>query len=132
VLERAARLADGWFPSQASVETLAAGATQVRRVAAAAGRPEPRIAVNLFVSVDRDGPRAREIVRDGLGHRFKDQTALDASTIAGTPAEVVERMRRYVEAGCSAFDLKILPLQLEPTLDQMQLIAQDVLPHLRN
>jgi probable F420-dependent oxidoreductase len=130
VLDRAAKLADGWFPSQASVETLATGAVRVRQVAADAGRPEPRIAVNLFTSVDRDGAKARDVVRDGLGHRFKDETALEASTIAGTPAEVVERMRRYVDAGCSAFDLKILPLQTEPTLSQMQLIADEVLPHL--
>jgi alkanesulfonate monooxygenase SsuD/methylene tetrahydromethanopterin reductase-like flavin-dependent oxidoreductase (luciferase family) len=131
VLERAARLADGWFPSQASVETLAAGAAQVRRVAAGMERPEPRIAVNLFVSVDPDGERARQVVRDGLGHRFRDDAALDASTIAGTPNEVVDRMHRYVAAGCSAFDLKILPLQTRPTLDQMQLIADEVLPHVR-
>jgi probable F420-dependent oxidoreductase len=132
VLERAARLADGWFPSQASVETIARGGETVRRIAEAAGRPEPRIAVNLFVCVDRDETKARDVVRDGLGHRFKDDASLDASTIAGSPDAVVERMRRYVDAGCNAFDLKILPLQTEPTLDQMRLIAEDVLPNLRN
>ena len=40
-------------------------------------------------------------------------------------------MRAYVDVGCSAFYLKILPLQLSPTLDQMRLIAEDVLPVIR-
>jgi alkanesulfonate monooxygenase SsuD/methylene tetrahydromethanopterin reductase-like flavin-dependent oxidoreductase (luciferase family) len=53
------------------------------------------------------------------------------ATIAGTPAEVRDRMRRYVEAGCSAFDLKILPLATEPTLAQAELLAREVLPALR-
>jgi hypothetical protein len=40
-------------------------------------------------------------------------------------------MRDYVAAGCSAFDLKILPLASEPTLAQVELLARDVLPALR-
>lgn len=128
---RAALLADGWFPSQASVEVLAEGRDRVLAHARAAGRAEPRIAVNLFVSVDRDGEIAREVIRDGLGHRFASETAMFGATIAGTPAEVRDRMRRYVEAGCSAFDLKILPLATEPTLAQAELLAREVLPALR-
>jgi probable F420-dependent oxidoreductase len=130
-LRRAATLADGWFPSQASVEVLAAGRARTLELAASAGRPAPRSAVNLFISVDRDGEAAREVVRDGLGHRFQTEAGLFGSTIAGSPAEVLQRMRDYVAAGCSAFDLKILPLASEPTIAQVELLARDVLPALR-
>jgi alkanesulfonate monooxygenase SsuD/methylene tetrahydromethanopterin reductase-like flavin-dependent oxidoreductase (luciferase family) len=132
VLRRVALLADGWFPSQASVEVLAAGRARVLEMAEAAGRPTPRFAVNLFVSVDRDRELARDVVRDGLGHRFQTEEGLFASTIAGTPADVVERMRAYIAAGCSAFDLKILPLATAPTLRQVELLARDVLPAFRS
>ena len=130
-LRRAGLMADGWFPSQASVEVLAAGRSRVLELAEAASRPVPRFAVNLFVSVDRDGERARDIIRDGLGHRFLTEELLFESTMAGSPGEVAERMRAYVAAGCSAFDLKLLPLQVEPTLDQMHLLAAEVLPAVR-
>lgn len=129
---RAALLADGWFPSQASVEVLAAGRDHVLEHSRAAGRPDPRIAVNLFVSIDRDGAAAREVVRDGLSHRFASEAAMFGATIAGTPAEVRDRMHSYVEAGCSAFDLKILPLATGPTLAQVELLAREVLPPLRH
>ena len=129
---RAALLADGWFPSQASVEVLAAGRDSVLAHARAASRPDPRIAVNLFVSVDRDGEAARDVVRDGLGHRFASEAAMFGAAIAGTPAQVLHRIREYVEAGCSAFDLKILPLATGPTLAQVELLAREVLPAIRD
>jgi probable F420-dependent oxidoreductase len=122
VLRRVARYGDGWFPSQASVDVLAAGRARVLELAAQAGRPAPTFGVNLFVSVDRDG----------LGHRFRDEEALRASTIAGDPAEVVERIASYVAVGCRAFDLKILPLATAETLDQVGLLAREVLPAFRS
>jgi probable F420-dependent oxidoreductase len=130
-LRRAALLADGWLPSQASVEVLAAGRSRILELAEAAGRPVPRFAVNLFASVHRDGEAARDVIRDGLGHRFQTEEGLFESTLAGTPAEVVERMLAYVGAGCSAFDLKILPLATEDTLAQAELMAAEVLPAVR-
>jgi probable F420-dependent oxidoreductase len=131
VLRRVARYADAWFPSQASVEVLAAGRARVLELAAEIGRPAPSFGVNLFVAVDRDGAVARDIVRDGLGQRFKDDQALRDSTIAGTPAEVADRMAAYVRAGCRAFDLKLLPLATSETLERVELLADEVLPALR-
>jgi probable F420-dependent oxidoreductase len=130
-IRRAALLADGWFPSQASVEVLAAGRARAGELAAAAGRPAPLIGVNLFAAVDPDGDAARDVVRDGLGHRFRSEDALFASTIAGTPAEALERMTAYVAAGCSMFDLKLLPHRRDEIIEQMERIAAEVLPAIR-
>jgi len=127
-LRRAATMADGWIPSQASVEVLAAGREQLLAMSEAAGRPRPRVGVNLFVSIDEDGDAAREVMRDGLGHRFQTDAGLFESTIAGTPGEVGERFAAYAAAGCTAFDLKILPLATPTTVKQVELLARDVLP----
>ncbi len=62
-IRRAALLADGWFPSQASVEVLAAGRARAGELAAAAGRPAPFVGVNLFAAVDPDGDAARDGLR---------------------------------------------------------------------
>ena len=130
VQRRAARYADGWFPSQATVALVKAGRELMLPIAEAAGRSEPRFAVNLFLSVDQHGDAARDVVRDGLGHRFKTAEDLDAATISGAPAEVVARMRQYMAAGVSAFDLKLLPLPAVRTLATMDLLAREVLPAL--
>jgi alkanesulfonate monooxygenase SsuD/methylene tetrahydromethanopterin reductase-like flavin-dependent oxidoreductase (luciferase family) len=130
-IRRAATLADGWFPSQASTEVLAAGRARVLEQAAAAGRPEPVFGVNVFACIGPDGDAARAVVHDGLGHRFRSTEGLDASTIAGNPDEVLARMRAYREAGCSVFDLKFLPHRGDETIAQMELLAAEVLPALR-
>jgi alkanesulfonate monooxygenase SsuD/methylene tetrahydromethanopterin reductase-like flavin-dependent oxidoreductase (luciferase family) len=132
VQRRAALYADGWFPSQATVALVVEGRERMLPIAEAAGRPEPRFAVNLFLSVDEDGDAAREVIRDGLGQRFKTPEALDDATISGTPAEVVVRMGKYVAAVASAFDLKLLPLTGERMLAEMDLLAREVLPALRS
>jgi alkanesulfonate monooxygenase SsuD/methylene tetrahydromethanopterin reductase-like flavin-dependent oxidoreductase (luciferase family) len=131
VQRRAARFADGWFPSQATVALVKSGRELMLPIAESAGRPEPRFAVNIFLSVDADGDAAREVVHDGLGQRFKTPEALADATISGTPAEVVERMRQYMAVGVSAFDLKLLPLRTDRMLAAMDLLAREVLPALR-
>jgi probable F420-dependent oxidoreductase len=132
VQRRAALYADGWFPSQATVALIKSGRELMLPIAEAAGRPAPRFATNIFLSVDEDGDVARQAVRDGLGQRFKTPEQLADATISGTPAEVVARMREYVSAGVSAFDLKLLPLTAGRMLATMNLLARDVLPALRS
>lgn len=128
--DRAATLADGWFPSQPPVEVLATGRERIARVASEAGRPMPSLAVNIFVAVDADGERARDAMRAALSHRFAGDAPLFDATLAGTPDEVRDHMRRYVEAGVTTFDLKYLPLTLASTTAQMRLVATEVLPGL--
>jgi probable F420-dependent oxidoreductase len=132
VQRRAALYADGWFPSQATVALVREGRERMLPIAKAAGRPEPRLAVNIFLSVDEDGDAAREVIRDGLGARFKTPEQLADATISGTPAEVTARMREYMAAGVSAFDLKLLPLTTDRMLSTMDVLARDVLPALRS
>ncbi len=129
--DRAARRADGWYPSQPPVDVLAAGRERTEATAAEAGRPAPELAINIFVAVDSDGERARDSMRDALGHRFQGDGPLFEATLAGTPDEVADRMLAYRAAGATTFDLKYLPLTLESTTRQMRMVASEVLPALR-
>ena len=128
--ERAAKLADGWFPSQPPVDVLAAGREHISQVAAEAGRPMPSLGINIFAAVDADGERARDGMREALGHRFEGDGPLFEATFAGTPDEVRAHMQRHVDAGVTTFDVKYLPLTLESTTQQMRLVATEVLPGL--
>lgn len=128
--DRAAKRAEGWYPSQPPVEVLASGRDHIKTVAAEAGRPMPTLAINIFIAVDADGEKARAAMRDALGHRFEGDGALFAATLAGTPDEVRAHMQRYVDAGVRTFDLKYLPLTMPSTTGQMRLLANEVLPGL--
>ncbi len=127
-ISRAARLAEAWYPSQASVGVFLDGAPELARIAAEHGRPTPTMATNLFASVMADGEAARDAMRDALGHRFQGDAPLFEATLAGTPDDVRGHVQRYVDAGVSTFDLKFLPLTLEQTLTQMRLLATEVAP----
>ncbi|MFN8518559.1 MAG: LLM class flavin-dependent oxidoreductase [Chloroflexota bacterium] len=127
-ISRAARLAEAWYPSQASVEVFETGAPELARIAAEHARPTPTMATNLFASVMADGDAARDAMRDALGHRFQGDDPLFAATITGTPDEARAHLQRYVDAGVTTFDLKYLPLTLEQTLAQMRLVASEVAP----
>lgn len=130
-IDRAGRLAEAWFPSQASVEVIRAGGERMARVAAEAGRPVPSIATNIFIALDTDGDRARQAMRDALGHRFQGDAPLFAATLAGTADEVRGQLARYVEAGVRTFDLKFLPLTLPATLDGMRQVSAEIAPAFR-
>jgi F420-dependent oxidoreductase-like protein len=47
--------------------------------------------------------------------------------LTGTPAEVLEKIERFVEAGAERFYLQVLDLS---DLDHLRLVASEVLPHL--
>jgi len=127
-ISRAGRLGEAWFPSQAPVEVIEAGGSELARIARAAGRPTPAMAANLFVSVMADGDATRAAMRDALGHRFRGDEALFSAALAGTPDEVRAHVQRYVDAGVTTFDLKYLPLTVEQTLTQMRVVATEVVP----
>jgi probable F420-dependent oxidoreductase len=128
--DRAAQLGDGWFPSQPPIDVLAAGRDRIAATTAELGRPMSSMAINIFAAVDADGDRARDAMRDALGHRFEGDGPLFEATFAGNPDEVRAHMQRYADAGVHTFDLKYLPLTLESTVAQMRLMAAEVLPGL--
>lgn len=128
--DRAARLADGWFPSQPPVEVVAAGRQRIASTAASLGRPMPTIAINIFASIGSSADAARDAMRHSLGHRFHGDEPLFSATLAGDPDGVRSHIQRYVDAGVRTFDLKFLPLTLDETLSQMRLVAREIAPGL--
>jgi F420-dependent oxidoreductase-like protein len=57
----------------------------------------------------------------------RDVDELRESSIAGTPAEAIERIGEFADHGASRLYLQVLDLD---DLDHLELIASDVLPHL--
>lgn len=107
---RAGRLGDGWLPYLVSPRRFAEGLGRVRAHARAAGREPERLlpAVVLFALLGDDGDATREEARRHLSERYGMQFEpyqIEKLCIAGTPAECVDRVREYVEAGVRHFCL---------------------------
>jgi probable F420-dependent oxidoreductase len=129
-LRRAARH-DGWFPSQCSVDYLRSGRERVLAHAAADGREEsfdfgPSNQACVLPS-DAD---AREQMERLYGYYFTSSEALLAATITGSPESVAARIRDYRDAGATFVDLRLLPISVDSILDQMRLVAREVVPAL--
>lgn len=123
----AARFADEFNVAFSSIETVR---TQFDRVAAACteiGRDpaEIRRSAALVVAVARDsGELARRA--EVIGRKVED---LRATGIAGSPAEAVDRLGTWRErTGIHRVYLQLLDLT---DLDQIELIAAEVMPQLR-
>jgi F420-dependent oxidoreductase-like protein len=118
----AARYADEYNVPFHSLEDTGAAFERVRAACADAGRQNMIYSAAQVVCCGRDeaelGRRA-----DAIGHSVAD---LRANGLAGTPAEVVERIGRFAELGAERIYLQVLDLH---DLDHLALLASDVLPH---
>jgi alkanesulfonate monooxygenase SsuD/methylene tetrahydromethanopterin reductase-like flavin-dependent oxidoreductase (luciferase family) len=119
--ELAARYADEFNVPFASVEDTATQFGRVREAAQAAGRgPGDLVYSNALVAVvgRDDAEVARRAAAIG-----REVDELKANGLAGSPAEVVDRIGRYAEQGATRFYLQILDLH---DLDHLELISSQV------
>ncbi|HET7689877.1 MAG TPA: LLM class F420-dependent oxidoreductase [Nocardioidaceae bacterium] len=105
------------------------GATQydrVRRACEALGRDPGSLtwsaALTVCVGADEEEVERRA---KAIGRSAAD---LRAGGVAGTPAEVLERLGRFAEIGATRVYLQVMDLS---DLEHLDLIAQEVLPHVR-
>ena len=127
-LRRAARN-DGWFPSQCSVEVMRSGRERILGYAADAGRtvryefgPSNQACV-----LPSDGAARAEMERL-YGYYFTSPEGLWGQTVTGDPAAAIRRLEEFKAAGATFADLRFLPISLESILEQMRLVAAEVLP----
>ncbi|OQD53915.1 LLM class F420-dependent oxidoreductase [Streptomyces phaeoluteigriseus] len=117
----AARHADEFNMPFSSVEDTERQFGRVRAAAEKAGRAPDAITFSsaLVVCVGKDD---REVARRAaaIGREVDE---LKENGLAGTPAEVVEKIGRYAEAGSTRFYLQVLDLH---DLDHLELISAQV------
>lgn len=121
--ELAARFAHEFNVPFASVEDTAAQFGRVRDAAAARGRSDLVLSAAVVTCVGKDDA---EVARRAASIR-REVAELKANGAAGSPAEAVDMLGRYAEAGADRVYLQILDLD---DLDHLELIADEVRPQL--
>lgn len=121
----AAQYADEFNIPFASIEDSERQFTRVKAAAEAAGRRADDLVYSnaLVVCVGKDDA---EVARRAaaIGREVEE---LKANGLAGSPAEVVEKIGKYEATGSSRIYLQLLDLD---DLDQLELISSQVLPQL--
>jgi alkanesulfonate monooxygenase SsuD/methylene tetrahydromethanopterin reductase-like flavin-dependent oxidoreductase (luciferase family) len=133
-LRRVGRIGDGWMVEMSTPEEFASRWRRVRDAAREAGRdPLPDTSmIHFYVNVDDDesaafaeAKRFYEAYHAGAFpdayHRWR--------MVTGTPDQVVERIARFLDAGCT---LPILRFASWDPTRQMKRAMKDVFPALRD
>jgi probable F420-dependent oxidoreductase len=133
-LRRAGLQGDGWMSYVVQPERYAQSLAKIRAAAEEAGRSFDRFVAShlAFITVDRDDEKARATWIRLLSRRYaQDFTPLVGKYgIVGTPAQCLEQLERFREAGCRYFVMSSI---CDPADEQAQLeaIAADIAPRLR-
>ncbi|WP_329083978.1 MULTISPECIES: LLM class F420-dependent oxidoreductase [unclassified Streptosporangium] len=118
----AARFADEYNVPFRTLEDTSEAFDRVRKACEAEGREPVVLSAAQVVCVGSDDAEiARRAERIG-----QDVAALRATGLAGTPAEVAEKIGRFAELGAERIYLQVLDLD---DLDHLELIADEILSH---
>jgi F420-dependent oxidoreductase-like protein len=120
----AAAYASDYNSGFSSPEKTRANHDSVRAACEAAGR-DPGTMAYSSAQVVCCGTTEAEIARRAAAIG-RDVDDLRANALTGTPAEIVDRIGQYAEAGVDRFYLQALDVT---DLDHLQLIAEAVMPH---
>ncbi len=117
-----ARFADEYNVPFRTLEDTSQAFDRVRKACEAEGREQVVFSVAQTVCVGSDDAEiARRAEATG-----QDLAALRATGLAGTPAEVAEKIGRFAELGAERIYLQVLDLD---DLDQLELISDEILSH---
>ena len=122
----AARFADEYNVVFISPEETGAAFGRVRDACAAAGRDPASLVYSAGQTVCC-GRTAAEVARRAAAIG-QDPAELAATGLAGSPAQVVDKLGRFAAVGASRMYLQVLDLH---DLDHLELIAAEVMPHVR-
>jgi F420-dependent oxidoreductase-like protein len=122
----AATYADEYNVAFEDVAQTAAACDRVREACRAAGREAGSLAYSA-AQLACCGRDAAELARRAAAIG-RDVADLRANALAGTPAEVVDKIGRFASEGIDRMYLQVLDLH---DLDHLELIASEVLPQVR-
>ncbi|MEO3798265.1 LLM class flavin-dependent oxidoreductase [Nonomuraea sp. B10E15] len=98
-MHRAVRHGDGWAPSLISPAALAEKVVRLREIARELGRPVPSIAVGGHAILVGNAAAVESFTRDLVDVHGMTPEEAQAIPVTGSPAQVVERLHAYSEAG---------------------------------
>jgi F420-dependent oxidoreductase-like protein len=127
----AARFADEFNIDGVGPEACAAAYGRVTRACEAIGRDPAEVTFSAVATLCC-GTRSEDIRRrtDVIAHAvagWKDPAEIIEAGLGGSPAEVIDRIGEFQAAGADRVYLQLFDLT---DLDQLRLVAEEVLPHL--
>lgn len=130
-IERAAREGDGWLPYMYSPEMLSESLAVI--AALRLGRAPIEGGSFLWSCVHEDRDVAVRCARETLGGTYRQDATpwLDKYLVVGTPDDVTERVRQYIDAGARLI-IFAAACPASYVEQHLSLLSREVLPRLRS
>jgi alkanesulfonate monooxygenase SsuD/methylene tetrahydromethanopterin reductase-like flavin-dependent oxidoreductase (luciferase family) len=128
-IKRTARYGDGWFPSFVTPQDFQSGLAKLMEYGRQYGREmNPREAgVLIFTHISDNKARAQEITQQFFKGFALPAESMPARCAIGSAQDCIEKIRSYVDAGCSKFVLwPIVPP--EELVAQIETYGRQVVP----
>lgn len=143
-VRRAVKLCDGWLPGRLPMATLDDRLALLKELEDQQGK-QLKVGVSSLVKIDQDRDRARQGIdvhaiatASSASHTwvkpasgdFRTVEDLEGLLIVGTPEDVVRQIHKFADRGIEHFIFDVR-FQFDRYTEVAQLIAEEVLPHLR-
>lgn len=125
MLRLAAKYADWWNASSASLRRYEDMSCELERACLAVGRDPASVRRTWSGGISIAGTQRQAEAL--AGDRFSAQAEEDDFGFAGTPAQVIEQMRAFIELGVDTF---LLGCEGFPSLEPLELLVNEVAPAL--
>jgi probable F420-dependent oxidoreductase len=133
-LQRAGRLGDGWVSYVVTAERYRQSVEKIKAAADAAGRSLDgfETAHLTFITIGKDYETAKAAWVKRLSTRYNQDFGplADKYGFIGTPAQCIEQIERFSEAGCRYFVLNAIS-EVPDEAEQLERLASEILPHFR-
>lgn len=133
-LRRAGRIGDGWIAYVVSAHRYRENVAKICDAACEAGRDPTRFVFghDTFITVGKSYEQAKSTWVRRLTDRYNQDFGPLAERYGfiGTPEQCIEQMERFIDAGCRYFLFDTI-CQPEDAREQIEIIAQDILPHFK-
>ena len=131
ILRRVAKYGDGWQTDGTPVETFRERFSRIQGYAADLGRDPSQLesCLHLYVNINDDQEvayrQAQEFLSEYYGAGTISQERADVWLACGSPDAVIEKIERYIEAGCTMPVMRFVAPDLE---EQLRRCIEEVMP----
>ncbi|MEE8362988.1 MAG: TIGR03619 family F420-dependent LLM class oxidoreductase [Dehalococcoidia bacterium] len=116
-MRRAVEYGDNWHCIRLTPDEVAAGRATLTQLCESAGRDPAEVEVSVRTSLTLTGA--------GAGHQHVEQRGL----MTGEPAEIIEDIQEYADAGTDYMVLSVAGASLEETVQNLNRFNEEIRPH---
>lgn len=128
-LERCARYAEAWNPSQINPPQYAEQAAKLRALFAARGRPAPTSwSANLFTAIAETDDAAERLAAPAVGPMFMTDRDYRTRTLVGSPDTWIAMLKAWEAVGLTVCEIKPTYHYVDDLIGQLRLFAREVMP----